>query len=66
MGLSNYNEGYNVEVRDINGKKIVSNKFENNFLEKVQIQIPNEIPAGVYVVTIFNSTFAQSIKLIKH
>ena len=65
MGLSNYNENYIIEIYDINGKKVMTNKFENNFLEKVQLQLPNEIPSGVYVVSIFNSTFAQSIKLIK-
>ena len=65
MGLSNYNESYNIEIIDIKGRKIKREQFENNFLEKVQINLPNEIPPGVYVVNIFNSTFAQSIKLIK-
>ena len=65
LGLSNFNENYQLRIVDINGKEIQSQEFENNFLEKVNIQLPNEIPPGVYVVTIFNSTFVQSIKLIK-
>ncbi|MEN8927380.1 MAG: choice-of-anchor B family protein, partial [Flavobacteriales bacterium] len=65
MGLSKYNEQYKMEIIDINGKKVLSNVFQNNFLDKVQVSLPSELPSGVYVVNIFNSTFAQSIKLIK-
>lgn len=65
MGLSNYNELYNIEIYNTGGKKIMSRSIENNFLEKVEIKLPSEIPPGVYVVNIFNSTFTQSIKLIK-
>ena len=65
VGLSNYGEDYSVQIFDLNGKLISSKEFNNQFLQQETIKLSDEIPNGMYVVTIFNSTFAQSIKIIK-
>lgn len=64
-GLSNFNEQYTLELLDVNGKLIYKTYFTNEFLGKTEIDLPTQISNGVYVVNIFNSTFAQSIKIIK-
>jgi choice-of-anchor B domain-containing protein len=64
-GLSNYDEEYTLQIFDSKGAMIVDTKFYSKFLEKNIIPLPAEMHQGVYVVNIFNSTFTESIKLIK-
>jgi choice-of-anchor B domain-containing protein len=65
VGLSNFGESYFIKITDIGGKTIYNSEFNNQFLQKESVKLSSEIPAGIYVVTIFNGTFVQSIKLIK-
>lgn len=65
VGLSNYGENYFLTISDLNGKTVYQQEFKNQFLQHETVTLSNELSKGIYVVTIFNSTFAQSIKLIK-
>ena len=65
VGLSNFGESYSIQIIDIQGKVVYRKDFVSQFLSQETIELPNEIPNGMYVVNIFNTTFAQSIKIIK-
>ena len=65
IGLSNFNEKYSIRLTDINGREILNKKLENKFLKTEKIDLPANLPKGIYVVTIFNSNFTQTKKLIK-
>ena len=65
IGLSNFDESYSIRLSDISGKEIMLKKLENKFLKTEKIELPTNLPNGIYVVTIFNSNFTQSKKLIK-
>ena len=66
VGIQEFGGEYTVTVQEISGKIILNQRIENNFMKLNTISFPTEIPSGMYVVTIFNSTFAQSIKIIKN
>lgn len=64
-GLSNYNEAYTLQILTSNGALVFTTSFYSKFLEKNTVELPSDMAQGVYVVNIFNSTFTESIKLIK-
>ncbi len=66
VGIKDFGGEYSVSITDVNGKLIVQEVIQNSFMKVNNINIPSEIPPGVYVVSIFNSTFAESIKIIKN
>ena len=66
VGIQDFGGDYTVTVQEISGKIILNQRIENNFMKLNTISFPTEIPSGIYVVTIFNSTFAESIKIIKN
>ena len=65
VGISNFDETYSLKIFDASGKQVHSQELKNNFLGTAKIELSNEIPKGIYVVTIFNGTFVQNIKYIK-
>ncbi|MGB1040074.1 MAG: choice-of-anchor B family protein [Flavobacteriales bacterium] len=65
IGISNFDETYSLKIFDASGKQVHSQELKNNFLGTAKIELSNEIPKGIYVVTIFNGTFVQNIKYIK-
>ncbi|MEN8810519.1 MAG: T9SS type A sorting domain-containing protein, partial [Flavobacteriales bacterium] len=66
VGIQDFGGEYTVSITDVNGKLVVKEIIQNSFMRVNNIKIPSEIPSGVYVVSIFNSTFAESIKIIKN
>lgn len=66
IGIQDYGGSYTVNIVDVTGKTIVSETIANDFMKINNLELPAEIPSGMYVVTIFNSTFVQSIKIIKN
>jgi len=66
IGIQDFGGEYSVSITDMNGKLILQEAIQNSFMKVNNIKIPSDIPSGVYVVSIFNSTFAESIKIIKN
>ena len=65
IGLSNFKEKYRIRITDIIGKEILNKEIQNKFLKTEKIVLSDNLPKGIYVVTIFNSNFTQSKKIIK-
>ena len=66
IGIQDFGGNYTITLTDVNGKLIMQEVIQNDFMKVNNLKLPAEIPAGMYVVTIFNSTFAESIKIIKN
>jgi hypothetical protein len=66
VGVQDFGGEYTVSITDMQGKQVLQEVIQNSFMKVNNIKIPSEIPTGVYVVSIFNSTFVESVKIIKN
>jgi choice-of-anchor B domain-containing protein len=65
VGLAGFNESYELSLIDVSGKIIMNKTINNAFLEQQQISIPTHLVNGTYLLTVQNSSFSQTIKLVK-
>lgn len=65
IGLAHFGESFELTLTDLNGKKVYQDTFNNTFLSKKTIHLPQHLQSGIYILHISNDLIHQAEQIIK-